>query len=163
MSWDDLGAGLVETLPTLADRTYVVVSWRADDGVYVQFAQSSAGLHAEAAADEFLSADRQLGFDGADRMTGLGWLAPDVDPAGFSNWHVDLPWPSATARYRQLAAMSVAALRDVYGVPAPGELVYRAWQGAERPPVGVTYQVEDLAPYVARVPLPGLGLAVGRG
>ena len=40
MSWDDLSAALVETLSALEDRTYLVVSWRVDDRVYVQFAQS---------------------------------------------------------------------------------------------------------------------------
>jgi hypothetical protein len=154
--WEEFTTRLAQTLAELDERTYVVVS-AAGTNVFVQYRQAPDALYAEAVADAFLPEQQQLSFAQVDAMKGLGWTPPDIGP-GMLNWNQQLPWPAHTADYRRLAEASVAALRDIYRVPSPDNLVYRAWQEAERPPEGVTYHLEDLAPYVPRVELPDLGL-----
>jgi hypothetical protein len=154
--WDEFTGRLARTLAELDERTYVVIS-AVGTNVFVQYHQAPDALYAEAVADAYLPEHQQLGFEQVDAMKSLGWTPPDIGP-GMLNWNQQLPWPARTADYRRLAEASVAALRDIYRVPGPDQLVYRAWQEAERPPAGVTYHLEDLAPYVPHVDLPGLGI-----
>ncbi|MCW2525645.1 MAG: hypothetical protein JWM76_505 [Pseudonocardiales bacterium] len=158
-TWERFSEGLLDAIAALDDRTFLIVCLRDDDRIYVQFAQGSESLRAEAVADEFLPDDRQLGFAGADAMKSLGWVPPDLDPAGMMNWHSELDWPATTGQYRELVEMSVAALRDVYGVDSPNELGYQAWREAESPPVGVTFDADKLEPRIPHLELPQLGLA----
>lgn len=154
--WAEFSARLAQTLERLGERTYLIISW-AGTNVFVQYHQAPEALQAEAVADAYLPEQHQLSFAQVDAMKSLGWIAPDIGP-GKLNWNQQLSWPARTADYRRLAEASVAVLRDVHHVPAPDELVYQAWQEAEQPPEGVTYYLEDLAPYVPRLDLPELGI-----
>lgn len=154
--WDTFTTRLTQTLAKLDERTYLVIS-AVGSNVFVQYHQTPDCLYAEAVANAYLPEQQQLGFEQVGAMRSLGWTPPDIRP-GMLNWNQQVSWPARTADYRRLADASVATLRDVHRVPSPDRLVYRAWQEAERPPEGITYQLEDLAPQVPHVDLPGLGI-----
>lgn len=77
-SWERLSDGLLDAISSFEERVHLIVFSRDDDRVYVQFAQRSDAVYAEAVADEFLPKDRQLGFAGAEAMKSLRWEPPDL-------------------------------------------------------------------------------------
>ena len=85
----------------------------------MQFAGGVHELHAEAAG-------------GFGDLAAAGWVPPSGDP----NWTCSTPLPALTVEYAALASRCVVALRDVYGLSGPDELVYKAWRDAEWPSGG---------------------------
>jgi hypothetical protein len=119
--WAELGQRLLELLPTLAAEEYLVLPSVTPAGVgcIVQYAQRTDRLDAEVVVREDppnAVVRRQL--------SELGWVEPE--PPETTNWWTSLPWPAATASYRQLVNMSVVAMRDVLAVDA-ATLRYKAW------------------------------------
>ena len=68
---------------------------------------------------------------------------------------------AAGQRFDQLAHSCVAALRDVYGTSAPGQLSYTAWREPEVMRSGRTYTDEEISSLDAgRNPLPVESLTI---
>jgi hypothetical protein len=112
------------------DSGRLIISAIQPPEVYVQAAQDDAELLVEAVADRYLPPGSRIGAAGDERMRGLGWK-PEGD---FENWAHTLTWPAATGEYKRAADMMVGALRDVYGVPDPSALTYKAWNDLDTPP-----------------------------
>ncbi|GAB3634243.1 hypothetical protein GCM10027421_35970 [Microbacterium shaanxiense] len=133
--WSDLAGRLVAAFRVVSDRVFLIVSSRENSRLYVQFAGRADALYAEAAGPEFVpDAD-------ATRLESLGWERPT---SGQPNWSFVLPLPALTSEYSALAERCVVALRDVFGVTDPGQLIYRAWREAEAFPQGVTLYPEQI-------------------
>jgi hypothetical protein len=154
--WDELVHGLVQVLPTLSDRAFLLLSSADVPTVYVQFAQTPAELVVHTGADDVLPPEHRLGEVGAERMRGLGWREPGSDPQGGRSWHTAAAWPARTAEYERLARMCVAVLRHVHQVPSPDALEYKAWREAEPPPEGVTFYTDELEPLEPHLEFPAL-------
>ena len=156
MDWTEFHERLQATLRDFTDRCYLIVSAPGDGG-YVQFAAIEDELAAEASGPEFT---KDVAAHAADDpvMLAAGWTAPTrAQP----NWSFDLPLPALTREYAELAGRCVVALRDVFGVPDPQVLGYRAWREPEEQPPGVTWpaeRFEQLDPGENPLPLPELGL-----
>jgi len=156
--WDGLGRGLAEVLPSLEERSHLLVSWAVVPTVFVQFWQSSLELLAQTGADDLVPAEQRMGSVAADRMRSLGWGAPAEDAFARRMWHAGLAWPVRSVDYLRLAHMSVSVLRDVHQVPGPAVLEYQAWRDAEPPPLGITYHEENLEPREPHLVFPQLGI-----
>lgn len=119
----------------VSDRVFLIVSSRENSRVYVQFAGGADALSAEAPGVAVVAGIDEAGLADA------GWVAPSV---GQPNWSSELPLPALTSEFSVLAERCVVALRDVFGVTDPGQLVYRAWRDAEAFPQGVTLYPEQI-------------------
>jgi hypothetical protein len=148
VDWNDFARRLAGELVRLPVDAYVIVHGPAGSP-YVQAMRHAGGLAGEAISDRFLSEPQRLDLMRTQRMIFLGWREPRGQER--VNWWYDLDLPAdaaeATAEQLaecdQLAVRMVAALRDVYAVPSPGELEYRAYQNG---------------PSGGPILLPGLGL-----
>jgi hypothetical protein len=110
-----------------------------DDGIgcapYVQFCAWGDDLvRAEVSSNQYLAAEVALGPNAEATLVEMGWEAPtheaDEEPdEGSANFHLD----AERREGDRLAAMAVAALRDVFGVPHPAFL---DWPPAEERPPG---------------------------
>lgn len=148
--WPEFAAGLVETLATLPYGAVVIIGepgpW-SDRRLFTQFRQERDHIHAQLPGDRWLDSSVQVGASGARVFGDDGWHEPDAD--FLWNWWVNLPWPATSAGYRRLAAMMVTALRDVFGIPSPDDLVYYAWNEGEGnarlelPLLGVRYEPDE--------------------
>ena len=141
-AWRRFQSRLADHVVAMADDDVLVVdaeTWLDDDATgaapYVQFCAWGDDLvRAEVSSNEYLDPQVALDVAGVEALAGLGWLEPthaaDEEPDGGSaNFYVD-------ARRREgdrVAAMAVAALRDVFGVPHPAFL---DWPRAEPPVFG---------------------------
>lgn len=63
----------------------------------------------------------------ADRGGGVGGRPQDTVHG--HNWWAELPWPSPSDAYRELAGMVVTGLRDSLRITGPQVLVHEAWDG----------------------------------
>jgi hypothetical protein len=101
---------------------------------YAQFCAWGEHLvRAEVSSNEYLAADVMLDDAGEAALLDLGWAAPtyggDEEPdAGSANFHLD----AGRREGDRLAAMTVAALRDVFGVPHPAFLDWPPAQDPQR-------------------------------
>lgn len=127
LTWDEFELQLAVALERMAVDQYFIVSTRpkGDDEslYYVQFAQGGrAGFLAEAVGNNFLMGAEQLSPAQEDAMAQLGWQFPHpraTKPANFSR-----EWPMP-APFAEVARLAVRTLREIYGVEAPADLVYR--------------------------------------
>lgn len=132
--WTEFEGRLARALPSVADRVFLIVSCADSPGHYVQFAADGNRLDAETPGARFgARAD-----EGA--LLAAGWQSPDP----IHNLTSPLPLPALTSEYRQLAGRCVVALRDVYGLVSPAELVYTAWRDGEVLPSGITVSQERI-------------------
>lgn len=161
LSWDGFAEALAQVLPSLQERSYLVVSWGSVPTVYVQFAQTASQLQAKTGAGDVMPANRQIGSADTDVMRSSGWLAPEQDAGSRNTWHSVLPWPARSADYHRVAQMAVAVLRDAHRVPSPDVLEHRAWREAEPDPVGVTFYEDDLEPLEPHLEFPELRIRDG--
>lgn len=156
MDWDGFRDHLQATLRELTDRCVLIVSAPGRDG-YVQFAATADELTAEAAGPEFTAGATAHQADDPT-MLAAGWAAPT---RAVSNWSAPLELPALTAEYAALADRCVVALRDVYRLPEPEVLSYRAWREPEPQRAGVTWsaeRIDRLDPGQNPLELPRLGL-----
>lgn len=133
--WSEFSERLVAAFRVVSDRVFLIVSLRENSRVYVQLAGGSDALFAEAPGVAVVAGIDEAGLADAD------WAAPSV---GQPNWSFVLPLPALTSEYSALAERCVVALRDVFGVTDPGQLVYRAWRDGEAFPQGVTLYPEQI-------------------
>ncbi|MFI5801382.1 TY-Chap domain-containing protein [Streptomyces sp. NPDC051561] len=129
--WSGFREGLAEQLTTLAGGSTLIIGEGGAAARFAQFRQSSGSLSAELVGDHYLGPSVRAGEAGSRLISEAGWLRPE-DTAYGHNWHTELPWPSDSAAYRRLAAMTVTGLRDGLGIAGPDELVYRAWTRGNR-------------------------------
>ncbi|MFF0494598.1 hypothetical protein ACFYTQ_36740 [Nocardia sp. NPDC004068] len=123
--WDRFAAQLAEQLSVLPAGAMVKVVASSPPYRFAQFAQGDAYLLAELTGDEYLPPTDRPAEDRRRRIIDAGWQVPDLDHGG--NWWIEVPWPVASAIYRQLAAMVVTGLRDGLAVGSPAGLCYEAW------------------------------------
>ena len=136
MDWNDFARRLAAELVGLPVDAYVIVQGRGGFP-YVQAVRHPNGIAGEAVSDTFLSERLRLDRAQTRRMITLGWQEPDGH--GRVNWwhdlvipaDVDRATPDQLAECERLADRMAAALDEVYGVPSPDELEYRAAQNGE--------------------------------
>jgi len=149
MSWDEFTRRLADGLGRMAIESFLILELPEDEAgarAYVQFAHwahddGSAGLRAEAVANEYMPETRPLTPVQEERLDALAWQRPQPE-AKVRNFHREWPTPAPCP---DVAALVAETLRDVYGVAEPSELRYRY---ASFDPV----EVEDLGLGLAPVP-----------
>lgn len=126
--WDGLGERLAEQLASLATGSVLIIGERGRTGRYAQFLQSDERVEAELVGDHHLDPALRAGEAGSRLIAEAGWRPPE-DTVHGHNWWAELPWPSSSAAYRELAGMTVTGLRDGLRIAGPQALVYEAWDG----------------------------------
>lgn len=126
--WDGFREGLAEQLASLTDGSVLIIREGGQTGRYAQFLQSDKGLEAELVGDHHLAPTLRAGDEGRRLIAEAGWRPPEDTVYGH-NWWSELPWPSPSAGYRDLAEMTVTGLRDGLRITGPQALVYEAWDG----------------------------------
>ena len=137
----DLGAALLR----LDIEEFLILE--STKGGYVQFAQESDRLYAEAMSLEYVMADETLATDTRlisalrTEMGELGWLLPESCPPelvppeerGIGSPNYSLEWLEPVA-FDEAARCAVATLRRVFGAGAPDDLRYVAFANEPFPP-----------------------------
>ncbi len=127
-AWPAFERRLAETLGALEEDQYLVVSAKRG-WAYVQFAaQGSFGLRAECVGNKYLDEAHKLRASQVALLRRIGWSAPTGkgdSPNFFRDF--DRPVPFADA-----ARMAVRALTEVFGIPHPGSLMYKAFDKKQR-------------------------------
>ncbi len=137
-AWPAFERKLAETLDALEEDQYLVVSAKRG-WAYVQFAaQGSFGLRAECVGNNYLDEAHALRSGQTARLRKIGWSSPtgtreeilarrqtDGSPNFFRDF--DRPVPCSDA-----ARMAVRALTEVFEIPHPGYLMYKAFDRKQR-------------------------------
>ena len=126
-AWPAFEKRLAETLGALEEDQYLVVSAKRG-WAYVQFAaQGSFGLRAECVGNNYLDEAHALSAGQKARLRKIGWSSPrkTESPNFFRDF--DRPVPCADA-----ARMAVRALTEVFEIPHPGALMYKAFDKKDR-------------------------------
>lgn len=112
-AWSLLEKRLSWFLTAMRDGEAVVIADRSDDSRYVQFLSfGESGVHGEVSAS---ARDAE--------MERLGWQPPRLNWRGKPDSGVrNLTAEAAGSDLQRLAALTVGALRDVWGIRGPGEL-----------------------------------------
>jgi len=129
LSWDEFTRRLADGLGRMAAESFLILELPEDEAgarAYVQFAHwlhddGSAGLRAEAVANEYMPVTRPLTPVQEERLDALAWQRPEPG-AKARNFHREWPVPAPCA---DIAAVVTETFREVYGVAEPGELRYR--------------------------------------
>lgn len=127
-AWPAFERKLAETLGALEEDQYLVVSAKRG-WAYVQFAaQGSFGLRAECVGNNYLDEAHSLSDGQLALLRRIGWSDPTGKP-GSPNFFQDFdrPVPCADA-----ARMAVRALTEVFEIPHPGSLMYKAFDEKQR-------------------------------
>ncbi|MDQ4006771.1 MAG: hypothetical protein M3211_01585 [Actinomycetota bacterium] len=158
-AWGRFQSDLADHVVAMDDGDVLVVDAESslDDAAtgaapYVQFCAWSDDLvRAEVSSNEYLDDGVWLDDDGETALLDLGWNPPThaVDEeadSGSANFYLDVERREAD----RLAAMAVAALRDVFGVPHPAFLSWPApaagdVSAGDDDPVGTDRSDEPLA------------------
>lgn len=122
--WTEFAAGLAEHLAGSTAGTVVKIS-ELNGARYAQFRQLDNEVWAELAGDAWLEPAVRAGDPGARVFTAAGWQPPDPDHG--DNWWIEWATPLSPVRYRELAAMVVAGLRDGFRITEVTALGYEAW------------------------------------
>jgi hypothetical protein len=137
-AWPAFERMLAETLDVLEEDQYLVVSAKRG-WAYVQFAaQGSFGLRAECVGNNYLDEVHALRAGQTALLRRIGWssptgtqeqASPKLQPEGSPNFFRDFnrPVPCADA-----ARMAVRALTEVFEIPHPGYLMYKAFDKKQR-------------------------------
>src|ERR1035437_620483 len=127
-AWPAFERKLAETLGALEEDQYLVVSAKRG-WAYVQFAaQGSFGLRAECVGNNYLDEAHALRAGQTALLRRIGWSSPTGtrdSPNFFRDF--DRPVPCADA-----ARMAVRALTEVFEIPHPGSLMYKAFDKKQR-------------------------------
>ena len=138
-AWRRFQIALADHVVAMDDDDILVVAAEVagEDGTgcapYVQFCAWGDDLvRAEVSSNQYLAAEVALGPNAEASLVEMGWEAPtheadDEPDEGSANFHLD----AERREGDRLAAMAVAALRDVFGVPHPAFL---DWPPAEDEP-----------------------------
>ncbi len=118
-AWAEFQTRLAEVISMIdesADLTIGTAAVNPDGVPFVRFScRVPHTIRAEAASNATLNSDFQLRPEQLTAMEELGWLPPSADAGGSADFSIERPQDDA----EQLAALAVAALRDVYGVQHP--------------------------------------------
>lgn len=147
--WEAFEARLAEALARMRPETFLVLLQpareRGGSGPYVQFAHSGPrGFRAEASANPYLAPRHALTPEDEARLVGMGWQRPA--PAGDDDRNFHRDWPSS-APWRDVAALAVRTLRDVFGIDGPSSL---------------RFLHRGFPSFAGRLPRLGLGIAPAR-
>lgn len=118
-AWSSFRQRLADQLDELDDEAILLIeagtALEDEDGTapFVQVIANGDLLHAETSSNVFLAARSQLDEQMTGALTELGWTAPEPD--GGPNFSIELTRSHAD----RLAAITVAAFRDVWNVPHP--------------------------------------------
>jgi hypothetical protein len=137
-AWPAFEKKLAETLGALEEDQYLIVSAKRG-WAYVQFsAQGSYGMRAECVGNNYLDEAHALSAGQMALLRKIGWSSPtgtldeiratrrtDGSPNFFRDF--DRPVPCADA-----ARMAVRALTEVFEIPHPGYLMYKAFDKSHR-------------------------------
>jgi len=131
--WAALARALASALATLEDEQRLTLRPRQTAAFVRATARRAGGLRIEAASNNSLAEPEWLDRRGIRRMKQLGWLLPTHPPGkgvltdrqrkGSTEFFLDLGEDVDCAA---VAEMLIATLREVYGIPSPGRLVYTA-------------------------------------
>lgn len=162
VTWTDLETSLAVELREMTDRCILIIE--GADGPASGFVQFTVVDDLELLGS--CPGRSVKGFDRLDESADAsfldaGWSGPD--PTGMWTWRLDLP--ATTDRFAAVAAGTVAALQDIYGVAAE-RLVYQAWREPEMMREGHTYSQEEmdqLDPGEVPMSLPRLGIPSSHG
>jgi hypothetical protein len=127
-AWPAFEKRLAEALGALEEDQYLVVSAKRG-WAYVQYAaQGSYGMRAECVGNDYLDEAHALSAGQKAQLRKIGWSSPrgKLSPNFFRDF--DRPVPCADA-----ARMAVRALTEVFEIPHPGSLVYKAFDKKDRP------------------------------
>ncbi|MFJ4840621.1 TY-Chap domain-containing protein [Streptomyces sp. NPDC088746] len=125
--WDGFSEGLAEQLASLPAGSVLIIRESGQTGRYAQFLQSDERVGAELVGDHHLAPGLRAGEAGCRLIAEAGWQLPEDTVYGH-NWWSELPWPSSSVSYRELARMTVTGLRDGLRITGPQDLVYEAWE-----------------------------------
>lgn len=135
-AWRELRRRLAEAVLGLEESGRLVIEAQAGvledgPGVYVQVVDRDGELlRVEAVSDEHLDTAHRVGARGAERLAGLGWLAPNLRPDEAddevvddesAHWWLDAD-PRDPVSAEHVAWLLVATLRTVFGVHHPAFL-----------------------------------------
>jgi len=124
--WDDFSRALTGELARLPLHGILQLTHRGQPWHLAQFVQNDDHLRAEVGGELADTQGTELPTGpGVALLESLRWRPHDPTD---TNWWRELPWPAVTAEYDELVAAVVGVLRDLNGVPAPADLVYRAWE-----------------------------------
>ncbi|MDA5284110.1 hypothetical protein [Streptomyces sp. Isolate_45] len=126
--WDGFSERLAEQLASLAAGSVLIIREVGQTGRYVQFLQTEERVEAELVGDHHLELALRAGEVGCRLIAEAGWRPPEDTVYGH-NWWTELPWPSSSVAYRELAGMTVTGLCDGLRIAGPQALVYEAWDG----------------------------------
>src|SRR5450759_1403104 len=127
-AWPAFERKLAETLGALEEDQYLVVSAKRG-WAYVQFAaQGSFGLRAECVGNNYLDEAHALSAGQTALLRRIGWSSP-TGTRDYPNLfrELDRPVPCDDA-----ARMAVRALTEVFEIPHPGSLMYKAFDKKQR-------------------------------
>ena len=132
-AWGPLQVALAEALDAMGDDHSLVLTWK-DRPWFVQFAvQGPHSVRVEMVSNHFLREPDELPVAAMVHAVELGWQlptgspelsTPELDPDGSPNFFVDLEGPGRSLRAAELA---VETLVEVFRVPHPQRLRYRAY------------------------------------
>jgi hypothetical protein len=155
-AWPSFERKLAEALDVLEEDQYLVVSTKRD-WIYVQFAaQGSFGLRAECVGNGFLDDAHKLNAKQMAVLRKIGWssptgtpekASPKRQPEGSPNFFRDFEKPVPCA---DVARMAVRALTEVFEIPHPGYLMYKAFDKKKRtilvPTLGLKHEESEPTP-----------------
>ncbi|GAB4582307.1 DUF6301 family protein [Nocardia sp. IFM 10818] len=125
-TWPEFSAALTLTLTSLPLEGILVI--RKDDRAVAHIEPTWFGLTCRMLAGSVPSAQRSSGTE-RTAMTDSGWSIVEEDrvPEG---WVRSLRWPASYREFEAMADAVVTALRDVYRVADPADLVVDAWDNS---------------------------------
>jgi hypothetical protein len=133
----------------LEDQQYLILDTPRGQA-YVQFAGlGKVGMRAETVSNQYLAPRQKLDRRQYMRLLELGWHPPTRLPpkleskrqrGGSPNFYMDCPRP---VRWRTVARLALATLRQVHGIASPAKLRYDAFvhDGLERQLLAATQLV----------------------
>ncbi len=131
-AWDEFARKLAGVLGAMEEDQFLILSFKGHRA-FVQFAaQGPGGMRVEAVSNSFLPPSEHLDRSATERLRKLGWRpptgspagsVPERDPEGSPNFWVQLDPP---VDFNAAAGLAVDTLVEVYRVPHPGFLAYRA-------------------------------------
>ncbi|MFI6777027.1 TY-Chap domain-containing protein [Nocardia sp. NPDC050412] len=126
--WDEFTDRLANQLAVLPAGAIVSIRERVpnpDRRRYAQFYQTDTKLYAELPGPGMLDPEVRADAAGLEYIADLGWQPP-IGRDSY-NWSFNVAWPAPRAEYHRLAAMITSGLRDAFGIAAPAQLTYTAW------------------------------------
>jgi hypothetical protein len=133
-AWPAFESKLAEALADLEENQYLVITAKRG-WAFVQFAgEGSFGLLAECVGNNYLDEAHALSAGQMALLRRIGWssptgtpeeASPKLQPEGSPNFFRNFARP---VPFREAARMAVRALTEVFEIPHPGYLMYKAFE-----------------------------------